>query len=52
LRDDGNLRAHRSGLENCKVMDGGKIRRHDFLRLTAGAVSVGLLAVCDTGGES
>jgi phospholipase/carboxylesterase len=31
-------------------MDGGKIRRHDFLRLTAGAVSVGLLAACGTGG--
>jgi phospholipase/carboxylesterase len=31
-------------------MDDGKIRRRDFLRLTAGAVSVGLLAACDTGG--
>jgi phospholipase/carboxylesterase len=50
LRDDGNLRAHPSGLENRKVMDGGKIRRRDFLWLTAGAVSVGLLAACDTGG--
>jgi phospholipase/carboxylesterase len=44
------LRAHPSGLENRKVMDGGKIRRRDFLWLTAGAVSVGLLAACDTGG--
>jgi phospholipase/carboxylesterase len=44
------LRAHRSGLENRKVMDDGMIRRRDFLRLTAGAVSVGLLAACDTGG--
>ena len=50
MRDDGNLRAHRSGLENRKVMDDGVIRRHDFLRLTAGAVSVGLLAACGTGG--
>jgi phospholipase/carboxylesterase len=44
------LGAHRSGLENRKVMDDGMIRRRDFLRLTAGAVSVGLLAACDTGG--
>jgi phospholipase/carboxylesterase len=44
------LRAHRSGLENRKVMDDGMIRRRDFLRLTVGAVSVGLLAACDTGG--
>src|SRR5215212_9687558 len=51
LRDDSNLRAHRSGLENRKVMDGGKIGRRDFLSLTAGAVSVGLLAACDTGRE-
>jgi phospholipase/carboxylesterase len=51
LRDDGILRAHRSGLENRKVMDGGKIGRRDFLSLTAGAVSVGLLAACDTGRE-
>jgi phospholipase/carboxylesterase len=32
-------------------MDGGKIGRRDFLSLTAGAVSVGLLAACDTGRE-
>jgi phospholipase/carboxylesterase len=31
-------------------MDDGMIRRRDFLRLTAGAVSVGLLAACDRGG--
>src|SRR5918999_6359461 len=31
-------------------MEDGMIRWRDFLRLTAGAVSVGLLAACDTGG--
>ena len=50
MPDDGNLEAHRSRLENRKVTDDGMIRRCDFLRLTAGAVSVGLLAACDTGG--
>jgi hypothetical protein len=44
------LGAHRSGFENRKLMDDGMIRRRDFLRLTAGAASVGLLAACDTGG--
>jgi phospholipase/carboxylesterase len=51
LPDDGNLEAHRSRLENRKVTDDGMIRRCDFLRFTAGAASVGLLAACDTGGE-
>jgi phospholipase/carboxylesterase len=32
-------------------MDDLMIRRRDFLRLTAGAASIGLLAACDTGGE-
>src|SRR5919107_1454469 len=32
-------------------MDGGMIRRRDFLKLTAGAVFVGLLTACDTEGE-
>jgi phospholipase/carboxylesterase len=51
LRDDGNSGAHRSGLENRTVMDDGMINRRDFLRLTAGAASVGLLAACDSGRE-
>jgi phospholipase/carboxylesterase len=33
------------------VTDDGMINRRDFLRLTAGTASVGLLAACDTGGE-
>jgi len=48
LRDDGTLGAHRSGLENLKLMDDGMIRRRDFLRLSAGALSFGLLTACDT----
>jgi phospholipase/carboxylesterase len=49
--DDGNLEAHRSGLENRTVPHGGMINRRDFLSLTAGTAFVGLLAACDTGGE-
>jgi phospholipase/carboxylesterase len=48
LRDDGTLRTHRSGHENRKLMDDGMINRRDFLRFTAGAASVGLLAGCNT----
>ena len=51
MRDDGNLEAHRSGLENRKVTDDGMIHRRGFLRLTAGAACVGLLAACDMGRE-
>jgi hypothetical protein len=42
------LGAHRSGLENRRVMGDGMINRRDFLRFTAGAASVGLLADCNT----
>jgi phospholipase/carboxylesterase len=50
LRDDGTLGVHWRGHINRTVPDDGMINRRDFLRLTAGTASVGLLAACDTGG--
>ena len=42
---------HWLGHINRTVTDEGMINRRDFLRLTAGAASGGLLAACDTEGE-
>ena len=45
------MAVHWRGHINRTVTDEGMINRRDFLRLTAGAASGGLLAACDTEGE-